>query len=66
MAATLTSITRIPYRREAPAASGRFVKKDTLRVRGRHRSTVIAAPTKREFTDQQGAELVRGIGSSTG
>ena len=62
MAATLTSITRIPYdAQHLPFSSGRFVKKDTafefdvaVPI-----DAVIAAPARRETTDQQGAAGAR-------
>src|SRR6185436_17418113 len=58
MAATLTSITRIPYdAQHLPFSTGRFGKKDTVfefdvTVPS---DAVIAPPAKRETTDQQGA-----------
>ena len=62
MAATLTSITRIPYdAQHLPFSSGRFVKKDTafefdvaVPI-----DAVIAAPARRETTEQQGAAASR-------
>ena len=62
MAATLTSITRMPYdAQHLPFSSGRFVKKDTafefdvaVPI-----DAVIAAPAKRETTDQQGGAGTR-------